>query len=168
MHSSPQTLLQLYVSLVRPHFEHASQIWNTHLFKHIYQLKQMQKFALKMCFKCWNYSYSELLHISNLPCLADRRKFLNLCYLFKLVNNTIDYPNSPLTPRNPNYPNRQGRTSLFVQPYANSNSFLYPFLSLYHLSLEFFYLNLLSRDHPCFHLRGYCTCTQLSNSSQLM
>ena len=79
MHSSPQALLCLYVSLVRPHLEYASQIWNPHLIKHINQLEVIQKFALKMCFKTWsNVSYSDLLQYSNLPSLADRRKFLNL------------------------------------------------------------------------------------------
>ena len=113
---------------MRPHFEYASQIWNPYLIKHISQLEQIQKFALKMCYNCWNsHNYSDLLQLSNLPCLADCRKFFNLCYFFELVNNIIDFPNSPLTPRNLSYPNRQGRTSLFVQPYASSNSFLYSF-----------------------------------------
>ena len=127
IHSSPQTLLQLYVSLVRPHLEYTSQIWNPHLIKHIDQLEQIQKFALKVCWT--NHNYLDLLHLSNLPCLADRRKFLNLCYFYKLVNDAIDFPHSPLTPRNLIYPNRQGRTSLFVQPYASSNSFLYSFFA---------------------------------------
>ena len=116
------------MSLIRPQLEYASQIWSPYLIKHISQLEQIQKFALKMCFKSWsNYTYPDLLHLSNLPSLADRRKFLNLCYLSKLVNNTIDFPNSPLIPRTLNYPNRQGRTSLFLQPFATSNSFLYSF-----------------------------------------
>ena len=128
MHSSPQALLRLYVSLVRPHLEYASQIWNPHLIKHINQLEVIQKFALKMCFKIWsNFSYSDLLQYSNLPSLADRRKFLNLCYFSKLANHAIDFPNSPLIPRTLNYPNRQGRTSLYVQPFASTNSFLYSF-----------------------------------------
>ena len=128
-YSAPETLLQLYISLVRPHLEYASQIWSPHLIKHVNQLEQVQKFALKVCFRQWSRlsSYSDLLQLSNLPQLTERRKFLNLCYLFKLVNKAIDFPNCPLTPRNLNYPNRQGRTSLFVQPYASSNSFLHSF-----------------------------------------
>ena len=78
--SPPETLLQLYTSLVRPHLEYASQVWNPHLIKDIDQLESIQKFALKVCLKQWDSSYFNLLQSTNLPTLSNRRKYLGLCF----------------------------------------------------------------------------------------
>ena len=72
--SSPNALLQLYLSLIRPHLEYAIQVWSPHLFKDIQKLEAVQKFALKVCLKRWISSY-ELLNASGIPKLSDRRKF---------------------------------------------------------------------------------------------
>ena len=91
--SSPQALLQLYISLVRPHLEYATQVWNPYHTRHINQLEKIQKFALKVCFKQWRLSYSELLELSTLPSLTKRRELLNLCYFYKLINNHFEFSN---------------------------------------------------------------------------
>ena len=49
--SSPTTLSRLYVSLVRPHLEHAVPAWNLYLAKDINSLESVQRFALKVCLK---------------------------------------------------------------------------------------------------------------------
>ena len=74
--------------------------------------------------KQWNHnvSYQDLLQLSVLPSLAIRRKYLNLCYFYKVVHNIFDFPNPPLTARTLNYLNCNGRTDLYVQPQANSNT----------------------------------------------
>ena len=41
--TEPHALLQLYLSLVRPHLEYGSQVWDPHLQKDINQLERMQK-----------------------------------------------------------------------------------------------------------------------------
>ena len=46
--SSKSSLLQLCISLIRPHLECASQVWDPFLVKDIQRLESVQKFALKM------------------------------------------------------------------------------------------------------------------------
>ena len=89
MASSPQTLHHLYVSLVRPHLEYASPPLQA------YHLKCSSNAGTTAT---WNF------FISPTCLLLQITEFLSLCYLFKPVNNTIDDPNSPLTPCNLNYP----------------------------------------------------------------
>ena len=72
-HISSSTLLQLYLTFVQPHIEHAAPVWYPHqqsLSDSL--LKRVQKFALKMCMRDWN-DYATLLQSSNLPTLASRR-----------------------------------------------------------------------------------------------
>ena len=65
--ASPQTLFQMYLALVRPHNEYASQVWDPHLQKDIDQLECVQKFALRMCAKQWDLGYAELLNCFKVP-----------------------------------------------------------------------------------------------------
>jgi hypothetical protein len=124
--SSQQTLLRLYISLVRPHLEYAMQVWNPHLTKDIQKSENVvQKFALKVCCKQWDLTYAEALDQTALPDLKARRTHLNLCYFYKLINGLFEFPNSPLTTRQLNYPTRSGKTNLYYQPYTHSNSFLF-------------------------------------------
>ena len=90
--SSTSSLLQLYSSLVRPHLEYASQVWDPFLIKDIQMLESVQKFALKMCCKSWDSSYDENLQQSLLPELSARRKYLNLSYFYNLVNGRFEFP----------------------------------------------------------------------------
>ena len=39
----------MYVALVRPHTEYASQVWNPQPRKDIDQLERVQNFTLRMC-----------------------------------------------------------------------------------------------------------------------
>ena len=44
-HANQETLLQLYISIVRPHMEYAAQVWDPHLKKDQDLLESTQKFA---------------------------------------------------------------------------------------------------------------------------
>ena len=56
-------MLKLYTYLVRPHLEYGIEEWNPYLQKDIAALENVQKFALRVCFKKWS---SDLLHLSKL------------------------------------------------------------------------------------------------------
>ena len=66
-------MLQLYLSLVRPHLDYAASIWSPHMKKDITQLENVQKFALRMATRSWDSSYQDLLEVVYLTTLEHRR-----------------------------------------------------------------------------------------------
>ena len=93
------TLKQLYVSNIRPHLEYACQVWDPYLQKDIDMLESVQKFALRVCSKQWDASYSMLCSSLNLPTLAARRKQMKLSVMYKIVHGLADFPNVPISAR---------------------------------------------------------------------
>ena len=85
-------MLKLYTSLVRPHLEYGIEVWNPYLQKDVAALENVQKFALRVCFKKWSSSYQDLLHLSKLQSLQDRRSFQSLTTLFKIIHNIVYFP----------------------------------------------------------------------------
>ena len=84
-YSSPDTMLRMY-SFIRPHLEHAMASWDSFLKKDIELLKNVQKFALRVCTKQWDVNYSTLLETSGMLSLESRRVNAKLCHLYKIVN----------------------------------------------------------------------------------
>ena len=126
--ATPRALTRLYLCLIRPHLEYAVPVWNPYLIKDIQKLESIQRFALKVCLKSWDGSYSEHLQICNLPDLVDRRKMLCLIYLYKAVNGYVVNSNStPIEPRICNYNTRSSSRNNYIQPYAHSNSYFHSF-----------------------------------------
>ena len=121
-----QSLFQLYLTLVRPHTEYASQVWNPYLQRDIQQLERVQKFALRMCSKRWDLGYEELLNLFNIPNLEDRRKYLNLCTMYKIVHDHVYFPYGVFVPRATTL--RSASKLVFHQPFARTSSFLHSFV----------------------------------------
>ena len=86
-HADSRTLIHLYTTLIRPHLEYAAPVWNPYHLNEITLLEGVQKFALRLCAKNWNLGYCELLNLFNLPSLENRRLYVRLCTLFKIVHN---------------------------------------------------------------------------------
>ena len=63
------SLLELYTVLVCPHLEYAASIWDPQLIKDTTNLKNVQKFAIKMCLKQWDLGYQDFLDLSQLSLL---------------------------------------------------------------------------------------------------
>ena len=92
--SSKETLLQLYVSLIRPCLEYAAPVWDPSHQTLIQAMEKVQRFTMKMCLKNWSGTYDELLRDSKLPTLKDRRSLLKLSYLFQVMNGSFSFPDA--------------------------------------------------------------------------
>jgi len=123
------TLLKLYIAYVKPHLQYCSFVWDPPLLKDQQALEKVQKFALRMCYKHWSASYSELLEQSNLPSLSNERLFSKLCHLYKIQNNLTAFPNNILEdmPAPPMQLRNRHNHSLLV-PYARTNYFQHSFI----------------------------------------
>ena len=83
--SNADTLLQLYVSIVRPHLEYVCPVWVPHTAKDILELERVQRFAGRMATHNCNLSYSELQFIVNLPSLESKKIRAKLGHLLTLA-----------------------------------------------------------------------------------
>ena len=88
--------------------------------------KQSQECALRLCNKQWDLDYDSLLFVCELPLLATRRKYFNLCMMYKIINHHIHFPEhvfvQQVTPLQP------ASNLLYRQPHSHTNSFLYSFV----------------------------------------
>ena len=91
-HASTSTLLQLYLSCIRPDLEYAVAVWSPHQKCLINSLESVQKFSLRVCSKQWDTNYHTLLARYNIPSLFNRRQLLRLCFLFNVLNVTYSLP----------------------------------------------------------------------------
>ena len=90
-----ETLLQLYVSA--PHGGRSTSLGTTSE-KRSDLLESTQMFACKMITKNCDKGYDELLYMTNLPSLADRRLYLKLCCFYKIVHNLTYFPPNIVVP----------------------------------------------------------------------
>ena len=125
-HSNSQVLVKLYTSLVRPHMEYAASVWDPHHVCDITRIEGVQKFALRMCCKQWDAGYSDLLNMFDLPSLENRRLYLKLCQLFKIVHNLCHYPPGTVALRTT--PSHATRSLMLQQPFTRTNSLFHSFV----------------------------------------
>jgi len=105
----------LFTSLVRPHLEYASPVWNPSYCANSDSIESVQKQFLLFALRGlpWDPalnlpSYEARLKLISLPTLKSRRACANVCFLFKLINGVIDSP-SLLGRIEFNVPNRPQR-----------------------------------------------------------
>ena len=71
--ANSDTLLQLYLTMVRPHLKYASPVWNPSTRKQVKKIEDVEKFAMKVVTRRWDAGYQELLNMVNIPSIESRR-----------------------------------------------------------------------------------------------
>ena len=117
-----ERLLEMYKTLVRPHLEYAAPVWDPHLLKDIESVENVQKYGLKMCLKRWDPGYQELLHLTQIPTLENRRIYLKLCTVFKIIHGLFSFTPDVFMPQ-PSRHDYNYNLPLLYQPYAHTNAF---------------------------------------------
>ena len=120
----PATLKQLYISLVCPHLEYASQVWDPYLNGDIDRLEAVQKFALKLISRQWDLGYEELLSITDVPKLGERRLQLKLAQVFKNVHGLCYFPEDVFITQ-PSHSSRLARSDILLCPFARTNYYFH-------------------------------------------
>ena len=127
MVANPATLKQLYISLVRPHLEYAVQVWDPYLQGDIDRLEVVQKFALKLISRRWDLAYEEMLSITNIPRLGERRTHLKLAQIFKIVHGLCYFPDNVFIAQ-PSHSTKLLRSDTLHCPFARTNYYFHSFV----------------------------------------
>ena len=123
------SLLPFYAtkeSLVRPHLEYASAIWSPYLQKDKILLEKVQKFALRMVTKHWDFNYDALLDVVSIDSLESRREEACLCLLYKIINNICYFDSDVFTFSNTRSYHSHSLTLCI--PFSRTNSYMYSFV----------------------------------------
>ena len=85
-HTPGNAMLQLYLSLVRPHLDYAASIWSPHMKKDKTLLENVHKFALCMATRSWDSSYQDPFEMTtSCTCTPVRHADIWLCDVAKCL-----------------------------------------------------------------------------------
>ena len=97
---SKEIMLPLYKSLVRPHLEHAVQLWSPHLQRDINKLERIQHRATKLIPELKQLPYERRLGELNLITLRQRRLRGRLIETYKYLHEFVDVDYTTVYERN--------------------------------------------------------------------
>ena len=85
-------------------------------------LRPVQRFACKVCLKCWDMDYVNMLHCLDLPTLVVRRQHLKLMTMYNIINGKTVFPAGIFNLRE--HTSQRHFSSLYVTRYAKTNHML--------------------------------------------
>ena len=89
---SPVVFCMLYVSLVRPHLDYASVIWNPNVLKDIRSLEAVQRQATRVVPQLSKMTYAERFKFLDLPSLYYRCKRMDMITTHKIIHELVCNP----------------------------------------------------------------------------
>ena len=123
------TLRCIYLTCIRPHLEYACQLWGPHINKMSQNLESIQKFACRVCLKCWDLSYNCMLQELDLLPLTSH-KYLKLTTVYNMLSGNSYFPSGIFVQNTLNYNNwlRNSHVPRFIRPFARTNYFYSSFV----------------------------------------
>ena len=118
--ANSDTLLQLYLAMVRPHLEYASPVWNPSTRKQVNMIEDVEKFAMKVVTRRWTAGYQEVLNMVNIPSIESRMLQSSMCTLYKIIHVLL-FSRHCLTETQ--FSKRSDREFLLHQPFAGTKAF---------------------------------------------
>ena len=87
----------LYCSYIRSVLEYACQVWSPYYQMYKVQIERVQRkffrfVGFKLGIPMEQLNYLDIMTLLNLPPLEQRRVFLDLCMLYKIINSNVDCP----------------------------------------------------------------------------
>ena len=119
-------LRSIYITCIRPHLEYAAQLWDPHVKRDIQLLESVQKFACKVCLKCWDMDYNNMLHCLDLPLLRVRRQHLKLITMYNIINGNTVFPAGIFNLHE--YQSLRHSSSIFHRPCSRTNYFYFSYV----------------------------------------
>ena len=125
-HSSPETIIRQYTTLVRPLLEYCFPVWSPSSSSQTIKLESVQSLAIKLAYKFRPPPPQPL----NLHSLSSRRTYSCLKILFTISHNLSFFPHSLFKPYpHPTYPIRSYHPKNFAPPTCHTPSFSMSFPS---------------------------------------